>query len=196
MKQTYGQSAWLIASICFFGLACLGAALDDPQKNSASASSQISRQEAPAPKPAAPTTQKASSSPVSAAATPPAALPQQPVTKPAEQKGGIPVGQVFHGDLNKIETAQMPPEQLWQQLERDTSHYPTNVRCWAADRCAATVVPNVNGTQWQARANMSEQSFQEFDRKYTAMGYRVACHQFYYDVNQVAFHQALWLKNQ
>jgi hypothetical protein len=92
-------------------------------------------------------------------------------------------------------TAQMPPEQLWQQLERDTSHYPTNIRCWAADRCAATVVPNVNGTQWQANANMSEQSYQESNRKYTAQGYRLAAHQFYFDANQVAFHQALWLKD-
>jgi hypothetical protein len=198
MKQPYGKSAWLIASICFFGLACLGAALDEPQRNTASPSKQSSRQEAPPAKAAAPTTQRDSSASPSVAATPPAPVPaptQQPVPKPAEPRGGIPVDQVFHGDLNKIETAQMPPQQLWQQLQSDASHYPINVRCWSADRCAATIVPNTNGTQWQAGANMSEQSFQEADRKLTALGYRLACHQFYYDASQVQFHQGLWLKN-
>src|SRR6266404_1444359 len=105
MKQTYGKSAWLIVSICFFGLACLGTALDEPQGNTASAPRQSSRQEAPPAKAAAPTTQRDSSSPPSTAATAPAPLPapaQQTAPKPAEPKGGIPVDQVFNRGFNEI----------------------------------------------------------------------------------------------
>jgi hypothetical protein len=132
------------------------------------------------------------------AATPPTPAPepaQQPAPKSAEPKGGVPAEKIFPGGLDRTITAQIPPDQLFGQLERDTSHYPIRLTCWAADRCAATIVPNVHGTQWQARANMSEQAFQDFDKKYTALGYRVASHQFYFDANQVQFHQAVWLKD-
>jgi hypothetical protein len=89
----------------------------------------------------------------------------------------------------------MPPERLWQELERDKANYPIRVWCYSADKCTAKVVPNVNGTQWQARANMSVQGFQEFNSKYTTSGYRLAYHQYYADVQGVEFHQAVWLKD-
>lgn len=122
-------------------------------------------------------------------ARPSAAAPTQP-------SKGKPVPQSITDAIKEgVVTAQMPPEQLWQELEQNKANYPIQVTCKAADKCFAKVVPNTNGTRWQARANMSVQGFQEYNSKYTALGYRLASHQFYVDGGGVEFHQAVWLKD-
>jgi hypothetical protein len=200
MKRTYGKLGWLIASICFFGMACLGVALDEPQVNPPSSRQQASRQEAPPAKAATPAPRKAPE-PVAPTPAPPSSPAVQPAPQPvpsapAQPPGGKPVPPAMAEALKEgIFTGQMPPERLWQELERDKSNYPKQVWCKAADTCAAKVVPNVNGTQWRARANMSVQSFHEFNSYYTGFGYRLASRQYYVDANGVEFHQAVWLKD-
>lgn len=199
MKRTYGKPGWLITSICFFGIACLGVALDEPPTNPLSSRQQPSKQEASPAKVTTPATQSASKTlppPSTPAVQPTQPVPQPVAPVPPQPPGGKPVPPAIADAIKEgVLTAQMPPDRLWQELERDKSNYPKSVLCWAADRCAAKVVPNVNGTQWQARANMNVQSFREFDKKYTDLGYRLAARQFYIDANGVEFHQAVWLKD-
>lgn len=57
MKQTYARHGWLFASICFFGLACLGAALDEPRVPPPSPPRQPSKPDVPPPKVAQPSPQ-------------------------------------------------------------------------------------------------------------------------------------------
>jgi polyglycine hydrolase-like protein len=199
MKQRYGKLGWLIASICFFAVACLGVALDEPQVNPPSSRQQSSKPEAPPTKVATLATQSAPKTlpPPSTPAvqpTPPVPQPAPPAPTPSPAPAASNV--FSKEELNKgFLTPQMPPDRLWQELERDKLNYPIELWCKADGLCTARRIPNVNGTQWQARANMSVQGFSEWNAKYTALGYRLAYHQYYPDVNGVEFHQAVWLRN-
>lgn len=201
MKRTYGKVDWLIASVCFFGLASLGVAFDDSQGNLPGSRQQSSKQEAPPPKvAAAPSAPRKAPAPVAATPAPLSSPAVQPAPQPVAPTSAPPGGKPLPPDMAEamkkgMYTAQMPPDQLFRELERDKTNYPIQVWCKAAGTCAAKVVPNVNGTMWQARANMSEQGFNEFNNKYIALGYRLADHHSYFDGNGVEFHQAVWLKD-
>jgi type IV secretory pathway VirB10-like protein len=211
MKRTFGKASWLIASICFLGLACLGVALDNSQVNSPSSRQQVSKQESPqakvtttpslprrAPEPTAtppmpvPTPQP----PPQPAAQPVAPAPAAPpaASAPAERK---PEPNIFYGvdEGTPILTAEMEPHRLMRELEQDKSHYPVEVWCKDVNTCAAKVVRKVKDTQWQIGLFMNEEVYYQTNRRYAAQGYDFGNGQSFTDRNGILLHQAVWLKN-
>ena len=195
MKRAFGKMGWLVVSICFFGLACLGVALDGPDKNTTGPPKQSSKQETSPTKAPTPTTQGNSSAqrkgPEVSATTPPPAASTDQLPKFKENPPLPPVQPV---EQNGVIIDNISFELLVKKLEQDKSHYPIQVWCHSVAKCGAMVVPNVNGTQWEMRAYMNTQSFQDANTKYSALGYRLVYRQELQNVESI-YYQALWLKD-
>lgn len=208
MKRTYGKLGWLIASICFFGLACLCVVLDESQANTPGPRQQPSKQETPQAKVTTPAPRKApeitATPPAPTPTSPPPSQPTpQPVT-PAPAPSATPAPaetkrepQVFYGveEGTPVLTAQMEPHRLMRELEQDKSHYPVEVWCKDENTCAAKVVRKVKDIQWQIGLFMNEEVYYQTNRKYAAQGYDFGNGQSFTGRNGVVLHQAVWLKN-